>query len=156
MMSECNRLQKRVCSSTKKVSWPTISFKLLAFIRSRERRGKPSGSSLLADKKDETGVMLRVGELAVEDGLWSFCAHLKEGGMDEDEDEEEGWSGEGLEMAAVVVLGRASVCETECSRSSVLLAMATMRFATLSNTSRIWTNAFGARRSLRPVMAMRA
>jgi len=81
MISECSKLQKRVWSSRKKVSWPTISFRLFAFITSRETRGKPSGSSLFADKKDDTGVMLREGKLATEDA-WSLGGGLKDGGME--------------------------------------------------------------------------
>lgn len=42
-------------------------------MESRETRGNPSGSILFADKKEDTGVMLRVvGEPAVEDALRSL------------------------------------------------------------------------------------
>lgn len=59
-MSEWSRPQNKACSSGKKFSIPTISIKLFALIRSRLIRGKPSGSTFLADRNDDTGVILRV------------------------------------------------------------------------------------------------
>lgn len=138
-------------SSTKKFSWPTISIRLLAFITSRDTRGKPSGSNLLADKNEETGVMLRVGELDVDDDdkYLSFCGDMNMGGMD-DADEPRG----GVHGTAVV--GREMFCEAALSRSSTFSAMATMRLAIFSNTSVILTIALVALRQSRPAMAMSA
>lgn len=120
-MSEWRRLQKTVCSSTKKFSWPTISVRLLALIRSRDTRGKPSGSSFFADKNDETGVMLRVGKLVTDVNWRSFCDDMNTDGMDEVDVP--------IEVPEVAVDGRDEFCETALSRSVTLSAKAIIRLA---------------------------
>src|SRR5436305_13485338 len=124
-MREWRRPQKSVCSSTKKFSWPTISTKLFAFITSRETRGKPSGSAFFADRNEETGVMFRVGELAVEEKDRSFCGDMNIGGMD-DADVPKGG------VLGIAVVGRDELCEAALSRSRTLSASAMMRLAMLS------------------------
>jgi hypothetical protein len=151
-MRVCRSWQKRPCRSTKKFSWPTISMRLFAFITSRDTRGKPSGSSFLADRNDETGVMLRKlpGELAAEDKTRSFCGDMNCGGIEEAE------VPRGGVLAEMAVVGRDRVWEAALSRSSTLSASATMRLAISSNAWIILTMALVALRSSRPAIAIKA
>lgn len=141
-MSECNSWQKSRCNSTKKFSCPTISARLLGLVASRETRGKPSGSILLADKNDETGVMLRVvGELAVEEKCRSFCGEVNMGGMEDAEVPRGG-------VSAMADEGRVS--------RSTFSAKAVIRLAIPWNTSVTLTIALVALRQSRPTIAIKA
>jgi hypothetical protein len=144
-------LQKLACSSAKNSSWPTISIKLFAFITSRETRGKPSGSTLLAERNDDTGVMLRDGELLeleVEEKDRS-CFGDRTGGIDDAEVPKGG-------VVGIAVTGRDRLCEAALSRSRTRSAMLMMRLAIFSNISRILTMDLVALRQSRPAIAMRA
>lgn len=105
-------------------------------------RGKPSGSILFADRKDDTGVMLRVvGELAV-DMLRSLCGDDVNMG--------------GIEEADVPNGGVSATAEVGRDSRSTFSANAEMRFAMLWKTSVTLTIALVAFRQSRPTMAMSA
>ena len=145
LIREASRLENRACSSGKKFSLPTISVKLLALMTSRLMRGKPSGSTFLADRNDDTGVMLRIVEdpLADEESL-SLDGVL---GI-------EGDPKPGFEMA---VTGRDIYwTELALSFSSTFSASDMIRFAMRSKTSITFTMALLARRLSRPAMAIKA
>jgi hypothetical protein len=141
-------LQKLACSSAKKYSWPTISIKLFAFMTSRDTRGKPSGSSRFAERNDDTGVILRVGESLVEDKGRSSCGDRRV--LREDAEVPRGG------VVGIAVTGRERLCDAALSRSRTRSAMLMMRLAIFSNISRIFTMALVALRQSRPAIAMSA
>jgi hypothetical protein len=140
-------LQKWPCSSAKKYSWPTISIRLFAFITSRDTRGKPSGSTRLAERNEDTGVMLRVGELDTEEKVRSCRGERR--GIEETDVPSGG-------VVGIAVTGRETIWEAALSRSRTPSASLMMRLAMFSNISRILTMAFVALRQSRPAIAIRA
>jgi len=139
------------CSHTKKSSIPTISTRFFAFIRSRETRGKPSGSTFFAERNDDTGVILRVaGELATEEIGGFFCGEMYAGTEAAD-----GSRGGVLGITEMGRNGDAS-CGAALSFSRTFSARATMRLAMDSKTSVTFTMALVARSPSRPAMAMSA
>jgi hypothetical protein len=67
MTKLCKITQKEACSSTKKPSSPTISFRPFGIMASRELlvRGNPSGSTFFADRNEEIGNSLKFGVVGV-------------------------------------------------------------------------------------------
>lgn len=94
-------------------------------------------------------MILRVGELAVEEKLRSFCGDMKVGGMDDAEVPSGG-------VVGIAVVGRDSTCAAAASRARTFSARAMILLAMLWKISVTLAKALEAFLLSRPTMAMSA